>query len=76
MEFSALISWLKEEAEAMKASHFSDAQKAFLLKQGDEGVPVAEIRSKAGISQKTLGPALEAQTGGLGDRAGSRSLYR
>ncbi len=27
----------------MKASKFSDAQKAFILKQGDEGVPVAEI---------------------------------
>ncbi|MBB2755871.1 UNVERIFIED_ORG: hypothetical protein GGI57_006628, partial [Rhizobium aethiopicum] len=27
----------------MKASQFSDAQKAFILKQGDEGVSVAEI---------------------------------
>lgn len=27
----------------MKASKFSDAQKAFTLKQGDDGVPVAEI---------------------------------
>lgn len=34
----------------MKASQFSDAQKAFVLKQGDEGVPVAEICRKAGIS--------------------------
>lgn len=31
----------------------SDAQKAFILKQGDEGVPVAEICRKAGISQAT-----------------------
>ena len=37
----------------MKASQFSDAQKAFILKQGDEGVPVAEICRKAGISQAT-----------------------
>ncbi len=34
----------------MKASKFSDAQKAFILKQGDDGVPVAEICRKAGIS--------------------------
>ena len=27
----------------MKASAFSDAQKAFILKQGADGVPVAEI---------------------------------
>ncbi len=37
----------------MKASQVSDAQKAFILKQGDEGVPVAEICRKAGISQAT-----------------------
>lgn len=37
----------------MKASKFSDAQKAFVVKQGDDGVPVAEICRKAGISQAT-----------------------
>ena len=37
----------------MKASRFSDAQKAFILKQGDEGVSVAEICREAGISQAT-----------------------
>lgn len=37
----------------MKASKFSDAQKAFILKQGDDGVPVAEICRKAGISSAT-----------------------
>lgn len=37
----------------MKASQFSDAQKAFILKQGDEGVTVAEICRKARISQAT-----------------------
>ena len=37
----------------MKASRFSDAQKAFILKQGEDGMPVAEICRKAGISQAT-----------------------
>ena len=37
----------------MKASKFSDAQKAFILKQGEEGTPVAEICRKAGIGQAT-----------------------
>jgi len=37
----------------MKASKFSDAQKAFILKQGAEGAPVAEICRRAGISQAT-----------------------
>jgi putative transposase len=32
----------------MKASTFADAQKAFILKQGADGVPVAEICRKAG----------------------------
>lgn len=37
----------------MKASKFTDAQKAFIIKQGDEGTTVAEICRKAGISQAT-----------------------
>ena len=37
----------------MKASAFSDAQEAFVLKQGADGVPVAEISRRAGISQAT-----------------------
>jgi len=37
----------------MKASKFSDAQKAFIVKRGEEGVPVAEIYRYAGISQAT-----------------------
>lgn len=40
----------------MKASRFSDAQKAFTLKQGADGVLVAEICRKAGISQATYFP--------------------
>ena len=37
----------------MKASKFTDAQKAFILKQGNDGVLVADICRKAGISQAT-----------------------
>ena len=37
----------------MKASRFSDAQKAFILKQGADGMPVADICRKAGIRAAT-----------------------
>ena len=37
----------------MKASRFSEAQKAFILKQGSNGMPVADICRKAGISPAT-----------------------
>ena len=37
----------------MKASRFSEAQKAFILKQGADGMPVADTCRKAGISQAT-----------------------
>ena len=37
----------------MKALRFSEAQKAFVLKQGADGVAVAEICRKVGISQAT-----------------------
>ena len=37
----------------MKASKFSEAQKAFILKQGSDGMPVADICRKAGISPAT-----------------------
>lgn len=37
----------------MKASKFTDAQKAFILKQGADVMPVADICRKAGISQAT-----------------------
>ena len=36
----------------MKSSKFTDAQKAFIIKQGED-VPVAEVCRKAGISQAT-----------------------
>jgi hypothetical protein len=53
LEFLAKLSWLGEELRTMKASKFTEAQKAFILKQGEEGTPVAEICRKAGISQAT-----------------------
>jgi len=37
----------------MKASKFTDAQKAFILRQGDSGMSVTEICRKAGISDAT-----------------------
>lgn len=37
----------------MEASNFTDAQKTFILKQGSDGVPVADICRKAEISQAT-----------------------
>lgn len=35
----------------MNASKFTEAQKAFIIKQGEQGTPVAEICRKAGITQ-------------------------
>jgi putative transposase len=35
----------------MKASKFADAQKALIIKQDEEGTPVAELCRKAEISQ-------------------------
>lgn len=37
----------------MKASKVTDAQKAFVIKLGEEGTPVAEVCRKAGISHAT-----------------------
>jgi putative transposase len=38
----------------MKASKFSDAQRAFIPKQATDGVSVADICRKSGISQTTF----------------------
>jgi putative transposase len=43
-----------ESGGAMKASRFSDAQKAFILKQAEDGVPIGEVCRKVGISQATF----------------------
>ena len=37
----------------MKASKFTDAQRAFILERGADGHPIAEICRKAGISEAT-----------------------
>jgi hypothetical protein len=52
IEFSAVNS-LAGGVEDMKSSKFTDAQKAFILKQGADGHPVAEICRRAGISEAT-----------------------
>jgi putative transposase len=53
LEFSAMIPWLggAESDEGLEV--FGRAQKAFILKQGADGMPVADICRKAGISQAT-----------------------
>ena len=38
----------------MKASKFTDAQKAFIIKQNEDGTSVAEVCQKAGTSQATF----------------------
>ena len=38
----------------MKRSKFTEAQIAFILKQADDGTPVAEVCRKAGISDATF----------------------
>ena len=50
LEFSVKLSWLAKERKRMKASRFTEAQKAFILNHGEKGTPVAEICRKAGIS--------------------------
>ena len=51
LEFSVTFSGLGEKRKRMKASKFTESQKAFILKQGEQGTPIAEICRKAGISQ-------------------------
>lgn len=38
----------------MKASKFTEAQIAFVLRQAEDGTPIAEICRKAGISDATF----------------------
>jgi putative transposase len=53
VEFSAVsfLGWARRFG--VKASKFTDAQKAFVIMQGNDGTPVADICRKAGISQAT-----------------------
>ena len=48
-----MISLGWDGAEVMKASKFTDAQKAFIVKRREEGVPVSEICRDTGISDAT-----------------------
>jgi putative transposase len=38
----------------MRKSKFSESQIAFILRQADEGAPIAEVCRKAGISEATF----------------------
>ena len=38
----------------MKASRFSDAQKAFIIRQAETGTAIQEITRKLGISEQTF----------------------
>ena len=60
----------------MKASRFSDAQKAFILKQGTDGMPVADVCRKAGISQATYFNWKRKYDGLLPTRCGGSSSSR
>ena len=51
LELSTYVSLGLEKGRAVKASKFSDVQKALILKQSDDGVPVSEIYRRSGISQ-------------------------
>lgn len=44
----------EEEENSMKASKFSEAQIAFVLKQAEDGTPIGEVCRKAGISDATF----------------------
>jgi putative transposase len=45
---------MREKEDSMKRSKFTDAQKAFILKQAEEGTPVLEVCRKAGIAEATF----------------------
>jgi len=48
LEFPTATFLAGKGVDAMKASKFTDAQKAFIVKQGNEGTTVAEICRKSG----------------------------
>jgi len=39
---------------SVRIFEFLDSQEAFILKQGDDGVPIAELCHRVGISQATF----------------------
>jgi len=44
----------REKEDSMKRSKFTDAQIAFILRQAEEGTPIAEVCRKAGIAEATF----------------------
>jgi putative transposase len=54
LEFSTYDPWWEKEENSMKASKFSEAQIAFVLKQAEDGTPIGEVCRKAGISDATF----------------------
>lgn len=53
MEFS-IYDPAREKEDLMKRSKFTDAQIAFVLRQAEEGAPIAEVCRKAGIAEATF----------------------
>jgi hypothetical protein len=51
--FPRYLSWLGMEWKAMKASKFTDDQKAFIIKQGEGGTP-PRARCEAGHDKTNL----------------------
>ena len=49
----------------MKASKFTDAQKAFIFKQAEDGTLVVEVCRKAGISTATVFNCKEKYAGSM-----------
>jgi hypothetical protein len=47
----------------MKASNFSDAQKAFILKQGNVGVPAAASAGRPGSARRPISIGRRSMTG-------------
>jgi putative transposase len=48
LEFSAIIVFGWTRRLGMKASNYMDVQKALVVKQGEEGTPVAETAARRG----------------------------
>lgn len=63
-EFSASLPFGWEERKTITASRFSEAQNAFTLKQGADGIPVAENCRRAAISQATYSTGRSAGDSG------------
>jgi hypothetical protein len=61
LEFSATFSRLGEELRTMKASKFTEAQKAFILMQGEEGKLLSAAKT-AGCGAEAWHPRPQSRT--------------